>query len=280
MLKLKNTTRKLSSQTKTFNLQKKAVLGFNKPSNLKKASPTMAFNFTKKPTFSPTRSFSFKAPRVNTNNMLSFSKKTTMPLTQSRNVLTLPPLPYAKNALAPTISEETVKFHYEKHHQGYVTKFNAKAPEEYKDITQPMQVIQKGKSAPLFNLAAQVENHTFYWNSMAQAKSAPFKPDSKIGKAIISSFGDFNTFQQKFEDEGANHFGSGWVWLVREKDNNNLKVLGTHDAEHPALFGYEPVLTCDVWEHAFYIDYRNDKPGYLKKWWDLVNWNFAEQNLV
>ena len=207
------------------------------------------------------------------------------PFNQTRSLLTLPPLPYEKNALEPVISSETLDYHYDKHHKGYVTKFNSKAPKvssasNYEKITDPMEVIQKGKDAPLFNFAAQVENHTFYWKCMASPESKPFKSDSKIGQAISKSFGSFENFQKKFEEEGANHFGSGWIWLVRQKNSNDLSVIGTHDAEHPFIFDQVPVLTCDVWEHAFYIDYRNDKPKYLTNFWRVANWEFAEKNLM
>lgn len=188
------------------------------------------------------------------------------------------PLPYAKDALAPHISQETVEFHYEKHHKGYAVKLNELAQTE-KDLNgktiEEVLMNYKGKA---FNLSAQVYNHNFYWQSIGP--NAGGLPTGKIGESIDKSFGSFEKFKTEFNAQAVNHFGSGWVWLVREKDNNNLKVVSTHDGGCPLTDGLVPVLTCDVWEHAFYIDYRNNKVSYVDHFWNLVNWKFAESRLL
>lgn len=134
----------------------------------------------------------------------------------------------------------------------------------------------KTQKGPVFNNAAQIWNHTFYWNSMTPKAAAP---SSKVVEAIEKSFGSMKAFQEKFNAEAATHFGSGWCWLVRSPDSNTLEIISTHDAGNPLTLGKVPVLTCDVWEHAYYVDYRNARPKYLESWWNLVNWKFAESNL-
>eukprot|EP01122_Echinamoeba_exundans_P006477 TRINITY_DN1833_c1_g1_i1.p1 TRINITY_DN1833_c1_g1~~TRINITY_DN1833_c1_g1_i1.p1 ORF type:complete len:214 (+),score=63.18 TRINITY_DN1833_c1_g1_i1:66-644(+) len=188
----------------------------------------------------------------------------------------LPPLPYAKDALAPHISAETVEFHYEKHHRGYVVKLNelAQGTDLAKKSLEEVVKTEKGKP---FNLGAQIWNHTFYWNGMkANGGGAP---TGKLLEAINKSFGSFDEFKKQFTDAAVNHFGSGWAWLVRD-ENNHLSIWQGHDAENPATHGKVPVLTCDVWEHAYYIDYRNNRAAYVAAWWNLVNWEFAEKNLA
>ena len=130
----------------------------------------------------------------------------------------------------------------------------------------------------IFNQAAQVWNHTFYWHSMSPNGGGNPPANSKIAEAITASFGTFDAFKDQFSAAAAGHFGSGWAWLVRD-DNNKLEVVSTHDADNPLRSGKTPVLTCDVWEHAYYIDYRNDRPKYVASWWNVVNWDFAEKNL-
>jgi Fe-Mn family superoxide dismutase len=184
-------------------------------------------------------------------------------------------LPYEKNALAPHISQETLEFHYGKHHQGYVTKLNglvADTPLAQKSLEE----LVKTESGKVFNNAAQIWNHTFYWKSLSPKGGNA--PTGKIADAINASFGSFDEFKKKFQEEAINHFGSGWVWLVRD-DNNKLEIVGAHDAGNPLTQGKTPVLTCDVWEHAYYIDYRNDRAKYLEAFWNLVNWEFASANL-
>jgi len=187
----------------------------------------------------------------------------------------LEPLPYPKDALTPHISRETVEFHYEKHHRGYVNKLNdmAKASQELKDKS--IDDIIKGQLKG-FNNAAQAWNHTFYWHSMRPSGGG--LPQGKIAAAIDNSFGNFDSFKQKFSEVAGGHFGSGWAWLVKDPKTNKLEILDTHDAHNPINVGKIPIITCDVWEHAYYIDYRNDRAKYLTSWWNLVNWEFAEKN--
>jgi len=189
---------------------------------------------------------------------------------------TLPPLPYPKDALAPHISQETVEFHYEKHHRGYVVKLNqlTENTDLAKKTLEDLVTTEKGK---IFNLAAQTWNHTFYWNSLTANGGG--EPKGKLADAINKSFGSFQVFKTKFTEEAVNHFGSGWVWLVRD-GTNNLSIVSTHDAGCPITEGKHPLVTCDVWEHAYYIDHRNNRAAYIEAWWKLVNWEFAEKNLA
>jgi len=190
----------------------------------------------------------------------------------------LPELPWAKNALAPHISEETINFHYGKHHQGYVTKLNTLVkgtPQADKTLE---DLIKTAEPGPVFNCAAQTWNHTFYWHSMAP--NAGGEPTGPIKDAIHNSFGDFATFKKQFSDAAAGHFGSGWAWLVLDRTDKKLHIVQTHDAGCPIRDGKIPILTCDVWEHAYYIDYRNDRAKYIDSWWATINWNFANQNLA
>jgi superoxide dismutase, Fe-Mn family len=187
----------------------------------------------------------------------------------------LPPLPYADTALAPYISKETLDFHHGKHHRAYVTKLNeliANTPLEGK----PLEEIIRNSSGPTFNNAAQVWNHTFYWHSMKPSGGG--KPTGAIAQAINESFGSYDEFRKQFADAGATQFGSGWAWLV--KDGGKLKVVKTPNAETPLTTSATPVLTMDVWEHAYYIDFRNARPKYIDTFLDhLVNWDFANKNL-
>jgi len=190
---------------------------------------------------------------------------------------TLPPLPYAEDALAPHISAETVRFHYGKHHQGYVTKLNTFVAGRPDLLNKTLEeVVLTEKEAKIFNPAAQTWNHTFYWNSMSPRGGGA--PSGKINEAISASFGSVDKFKEQFTEVAAGHFGSGWAWLVQDKEGK-LKVVGTHDAATPITDGLNPIITCDVWEHAYYIDYRNERPRYINSWWSTVNWEFAEKNL-
>eukprot|EP01100_Stratorugosa_tubuloviscum_P013465 TRINITY_DN675_c0_g1_i1.p1 TRINITY_DN675_c0_g1~~TRINITY_DN675_c0_g1_i1.p1 ORF type:complete len:196 (-),score=90.53 TRINITY_DN675_c0_g1_i1:47-634(-) len=191
----------------------------------------------------------------------------------------LPPLPYSKDALIPHISPETVDFHYEKHHRGYVNRLNLFSKDDQTLPTKSYEeLIRTNYGGPrIFNMAAQVWNHTFYWNSLSPNGGG--EPKGKIAQLITSSFGNFETFKTKFSEAAAGHFGSGWAWLVQNADGS-LEVLGTHDAGCPITDGKKPILTCDVWEHAYYIDYRNDRARYVASWWNLINWEFANSNLA
>ncbi len=187
----------------------------------------------------------------------------------------LPNLPYAYDALAPSISKETLEFHHDKHHAAYVNKLNELikgTPQEKESLEQ----IIKNSSGVLFNQAGQHFNHSFYWKSMAPKAGGEAK--GPIADAIKKTFGDFGAFKKQFSDAAAGHFGSGWAWLIRDKEGA-LKVIATHDADTPIKHGDHPLLTCDVWEHAYYIDYRNARPKYIEAFWNVVNWDFVNQNL-
>ncbi|MGD8862506.1 MAG: superoxide dismutase [Myxococcales bacterium] len=187
----------------------------------------------------------------------------------------LPELPWAKDALAPHISAETIEYHHGKHHAGYVTKLNA-AIEGTDMAKKSLEEIIKGSEGGTFNNAAQVWNHTFYWNSMKPGGGG--KPTGAIADAIQESFGGYDKFREEFSNAAATQFGSGWAWLV--KDGSTLAVVKTPNAETPLTTSATPLLTIDVWEHAYYIDYRNARPKYIDTFLDhLVNWDFANKNL-
>jgi Fe-Mn family superoxide dismutase len=186
-----------------------------------------------------------------------------------------PQLPYEKNALAPHISEETLEYHYGKHHLGYVTKLNA-ATEGTEWADKSLEDIVKNVAAGgMFNNAAQVWNHTFYWNSLSPNGGGA--PTGAIADAINESFGSFDEFKTQFTEKAATLFGSGWAWLVKKGDK--LEIIGTSNAGTALTDDVTPILTCDVWEHAYYIDYRNARPQYIEAFWNLVNWDFANANL-
>jgi len=198
------------------------------------------------------------------------------PFSQKSHVYELPPLPYPKNALSPHLSEETLNFHYDKHHRSYVNKLNQLAAENPSWAGKSIEELVKTQSGVVFNQAAQVWNHTFFWKSLSPQGGG--KPTGKIAKLIDENFGSFDSFKEKLNAAASGHFGSGWAWVVRD-DQNKLQVISTHDAGNPIRDGLTPVLTVDVWEHSYYIDYRNDRAKYLTGWWNLVNWEFANSNL-
>jgi Fe-Mn family superoxide dismutase len=186
----------------------------------------------------------------------------------------LPALPWAQDALAPHISAETIEYHYGKHHAGYVKKLNAAI--EGTDLANKslVDIIREGGGT--FNNAAQVWNHTFYWNSIKPGGGG--QPSGAVADAINGSFGSYDKFREEFSNAAATQFGSGWAWLVAEGDK--LAIKKTPNAETPITTSAKPLLTIDVWEHAYYIDYRNARPDYIKTFVDsLVNWDFANQNL-
>jgi Fe-Mn family superoxide dismutase len=187
----------------------------------------------------------------------------------------LPPLPWAPDALAPHISKETIDFHYGKHHQTYVTKLNELIANTA-NAGKSLEEIVKASQGPVFNNAAQVWNHTFYWNSIKPKGGG--QPTGAIAAAIKESFGEYATFRKEFSDAAISQFGSGWAWLV--KDGAKLKIVKTPNAETPLTTAAKPLITVDVWEHAYYIDYRNARPKYLETFLDqLINWDFANANL-
>ena len=187
----------------------------------------------------------------------------------------LPALPYAKNALVPHMSEETLEYHYGKHHQTYVTKLNELvAGTEFEGKS--LEDIIKSSKGPVFNNSAQVWNHTFFWNCLSPNGGG--QPTGAIADAINKTFGSFEAFQKKFNDSAVGNFGSGWTWLVKNADGS-LEVYNTSNADTPMTAGKTALLTVDVWEHAYYIDYRNSRPNFLNGFWSLVNWDFVNKNL-
>jgi Fe-Mn family superoxide dismutase len=189
---------------------------------------------------------------------------------------TLPPLPFAKDALAPVISAETLDYHYGKHHQTYVTNLN-KLTEGKPEADQSLEsIIQSAAPGPLFNNAAQVWNHTFYWNSMKPAGGG--QPTGPLAELVKRDFGSADDMLRQLGEAAKTQFASGWAWLVQ--DAGKLKITTTSNADLPLKHGQNPLLTIDVWEHAYYIDYRNARPGYVDAFLkSLVNWDFAAANL-
>ena len=186
----------------------------------------------------------------------------------------LPPLPYATNALEPHISRETLEFHYGKHHQTYVTKLNDLIKgTEFED--KPLEDIVRRSQGGIFNNAAQTWNHTFFWHSMSPHGGG--KPSAKLLGSIESAFGSLEDFREKFSSAAVAVFGSGWAWLVKHPDGS-LGIETTANAHTPLASDNRPLMTCDVWEHAYYIDYRNKRPDFLAAFWNVVNWEFAERN--
>jgi len=195
--------------------------------------------------------------------------------------ITLPQLPWAKDSLAPTISAETIDYHYGKHHQGYVNNLN-KIAEGTKYASMSLDEVIKATAGQasekkVFNNASQIWNHTFYWNSLAP--KAGGNPSGAIAAAIDKSFGSFADFKSNFSTAAAGQFGSGWAWLVKNADGS-LAIETTPNADSPFAAGKQCVLTIDVWEHAYYIDYRNARPKYIEEFWKLVNWDFANKNFA
>ncbi|OAT47248.1 superoxide dismutase [Proteus hauseri ATCC 700826] len=188
----------------------------------------------------------------------------------------LPKLPYALDALEPHISKETLEYHYGKHHQTYVTNLNNLV--KGTDLeSKSLEEIIKSTDGGIFNNAAQVWNHTFYWNCLAP--NAGGAPTGKIADAINKAFGSFEEFKKQFNDAAAKNFGAGWTWLVKKADGS-IAIVNTSNAATPISSNDKPLLTVDVWEHAYYIDYRNARVKYLEEFWALVNWSFVEANFA
>jgi Fe-Mn family superoxide dismutase len=186
----------------------------------------------------------------------------------------LPELPFAKNALEPEISAETIDYHYGKHHAAYVEKLNGLIPgTRYQDL--PLEEIVKHSDGAVFNNAGQVWNHNFYWQCLVPG--GPPAPRGDLAQAIEEAFGHVEEFKHKFNEAAAGNFGSGWTWLAVNGDGR-LEIVNTGNAGTPITDDKPPLLTCDVWEHAYYIDYRNARPTYLQAFWKRVNWDFAERN--
>jgi len=186
----------------------------------------------------------------------------------------LPELPYPEHALEPYMSRETLAFHHGKHHKTYINKLNELIKgTQYEDME--LESIVRAASGPVFNNAAQSWNHAFFWNCLSPDRGS--KPNGRLAEAIDSRFGSFDLFKNKFSTAAAELFGSGWAWLVKDT-TGMLDIETSSNADTPITRSRKPVLTCDVWEHAYYIDYRNARPEFLEAYWNVVNWDFASRN--
>ena len=188
----------------------------------------------------------------------------------------LPALPYPKNGLEPHISAETLEYHYGKHHAAYVNKLNGLVPgTQYESMS--LEEIIKSASGGVFNNAAQIYNHTFYWNCLSPNGGG--EPSGELASALVKTFGSIETFKERFSQAASTLFGSGWAWLVKKADGS-LEITQEPNAGCPLTSGDTPLLTCDVWEHAYYVDYRNARPKYIDAFWSLINWDFVSKNLT
>ena len=189
----------------------------------------------------------------------------------------LPELPYAKDALTPHISAETLEYHHDKHHATYVTNLNNLVPgTEYEDLSLE-EIIMKASPGGIFNNAAQIWNHTFYFNCLSPDGGG--EPSGALAEAINSTFGSFADFKEKFSTSAATNFGSGWTWLAKNTDGS-IEIVNTGNAGTVMTQSKQALLTIDVWEHAYYIDYRNARPKYVEAFWKVANWDFAAQNFA
>lgn len=189
----------------------------------------------------------------------------------------LPPLPYEKNALEPHISAETLGYHHDKHHAAYVTNINKLIPGTEFESATLEDIIRKAPAGGLFNNGAQIWNHTFYFDCLSPTSGG--QPDGVLATAIGNTFGDFEQFKEKFSASAIGNFGCGWTWLAR-KPSGDLEIINTVGANNPLRDGLTPILTIDIWEHAYYIDYRNARPKYVEAFWNIVNWEFVAQNFA
>lgn len=186
----------------------------------------------------------------------------------------LPKLPYALDALQPTLSKETLEYHYEKHHKAYVDNLNKLIKDtEFADLSLEKTIMTS--SGGIFNNAAQIWNHTFYWHCLTPNSAG--EPSGKLADAIQKTFTSFDEFKKQFSQAAVGTFGSGWGWLTKNT-KGELEILSTSNADLPMKHDKKALLTCDVWEHAYYIDYRNQRPVYLEKFWNIVNWDFVAKN--
>jgi len=190
---------------------------------------------------------------------------------------TLPDLPFAKDALEPHISAETFEYHHDKHHAAYVTNLNNLVPgTEFEDKSLE-EIVMSAPAGGIFKNAAQVWNHTFYFNCMGP--NAGGEPTGDLGDAIAATFGSFAEFKEKFSTSAITNFGSGWTWLVKNADGG-LEIVNTANAGCPLTAGLTPLLTIDVWEHAYYVDKRNARPAYVESFWNVINWDFVAGNMA
>lgn len=203
------------------------------------------------------------------------NKPSTKTFKEDLMIHTLPELPYDKKALEPHISAETFDYHYSKHHQAYVTNLN-NLIKGTKFETMSLEEVILSSEGGIFNNAAQVWNHTFFWNSLSPTGGK--EPTGKIAELINKQWGSLATFKEEFQKMAVGNFGSGWTWLVLNKENQ-LQIVNTSNADTPLTKGLIPLLTIDVWEHAYYIDYRNARANFVNSYWNIVNWDFANKNL-
>ena len=188
----------------------------------------------------------------------------------------LPPLPYPRNALEPVMSGETIEYHHGKHHRDYVDQVNKLiAGTQFENM--PLEQLVRHAQGPLFHNAAQAWNHSFFWNCL-KPFGAGIGPEGDLLLALERSFGTIEEFKARFVEAGKKHFGSGWVWLVRDA-TGELKIEASHDADNPLRAGLAPLLTCDLWEHAYYLDYRNERGKFISAVAGVLNWDFASRNL-
>jgi len=190
---------------------------------------------------------------------------------------TLPALPFAKDALEPHISAETFEYHHDKHHAAYVTNLNKLIPDTEFEDKSLEEIVTSAPAGGIFNNAAQVWNHTFYFNCMGP--NAGGEPTGDLADAINETFGSFAEFKEKFSTSAVTNFGSGWTWLVKNGDGN-LEIVNTTNAGCPLTAGLTPLLTIDVWEHAYYVDKRNARPAYVESFWNVINWDFVAGNMA
>ena len=190
---------------------------------------------------------------------------------------TLPALPYEMDALAPHMSRETLEFHYGKHHQTYVTNLNNLIKGTEYEALSLEEIIKKAPAGGLFNNAAQIWNHTFFWNSLSPKGGG--EPSGALADAIKAKWGSFDDFKTAFAQSAATNFGSGWTWLVKKADGS-VDIANTSNAATPLTTDAKPLITLDVWEHAYYIDYRNRRPDFVGAFWNLANWDFAAKNFA
>jgi superoxide dismutase, Fe-Mn family len=193
----------------------------------------------------------------------------------------LPELPYSLDGLEPVLSKETLEYHYGKHHAAYINNLNGLiAGTDFENM--PIEdIVARSDAGPMFNNSAQAYNHTFYWYGMKPPMPGDEAnlPSDQIGQAINEAFGGFDEFKTQFSEIAAKHFGSGWAWLLKDSDGK-LAMKGMHDADTPIKNGGTPLLALDVWEHAYYVDYRNKRPDYITAFWQLVDWKFVEGQLL
>lgn len=185
----------------------------------------------------------------------------------------LPELPFAQDALEPHISKTTIEFHYGKHHQTYVDNLNKLIVGTEFENSDLEYIVMKGNGG-IFNNAAQVWNHNFYWNCLTPKST--LKPEGKLNEVIVAEFGSFEQFKEKFTNSAVTLFGSGWAWLVKNQESK-LEIIQTSNAENPMRQGKKPLLVCDVWEHAYYLDKQNRRPAYLESFWQIIDWKKVEE---